>query len=552
MKPTFNAAVAVTDASRNENAQLGRCLFVCVLALICPIAASAANNPSIGEVAAKIDGFIESHWSALTLQPTAQADDATFLRRVTLDLVGRIPTTRELDQFLADKSKDKRSKIIRRLIASPEFPLHWGSVLDQMIQTRYSGNASFVDYLRKSVRDNKTWDVLFREMMLGPWDTADTKPSNRFLDKRAKTTDVLTVDATRVFFGVDISCAKCHDHPLVEDWKQDHFYGMASFFNRTTGGKGKIGEKKDGDVKFLGMDGKEKVAKVMFLSGDVLDDSPKATTTTDKNKSVTPISRRQLLVDAALADRKFFSRSLVNRVWQYLFGRGLVDPVDQMHSGNASAVPGLLEWLADDFADGGYDLNRLIAALVSSRAYQLSSVWTNKSDVPAESTFAVMSLRPLSRRQLSFSLLLATGNEGLTDPDSVQSRVESYINVPGAQRIAQYLAIEKQAASLTASLDRRDSEFQSSAVEALFMSNNAATQELITPANDNLAAQLGKIEDTRKLITTAKRNVLNRPPEDAELQQLTSWFDDQKTDRSETAGQLIWILVTSAEFRFNH
>lgn len=544
---------AVMRASRNERRRLAPRDLLSVL-VVCSLSTTtiAADKPSVGEVTAKIDGFMESHWSALKLQPTAQSDDATFLRRVTLDLVGRIPTTRELDQFLSDKSKDKRTKTTRSLMDGPEFPLHWGSVLDQMIQTRYSGNASFVDYLRKSVRDNKTWDVLFRELMLGPWDTAEMKPANRFLDKRAKASDVLTVDATRVFFGVDISCAKCHDHPLVEDWKQDHFYGMVSFFNRTTGGKGKIGEKNDGDVKFLGMDGKEQVAKVMFLSGDVVDDAPNAPTTTDKDKSAKPISRRELLVKAALTDRKFFSRSLVNRVWLNLFGRGLVHPVDQMHSGNSSAVPGLLEWLADDFADGGYDLHRLIAALVNSRAYQLSSVWTNDGDVPAESAIAVMSLRPLSRRQLSFSLLLATGNEQLTEPDAMQSRVEQYINVPGAQRISQYIAIEQRAASLTSALDRRDAEFQSSAVEALFMSNNSATQELIAPNDDNLPAQLGKIEDTGKLITTAIRSVLNRPPEDAELAQLTEWFDQQKTDRSKTAGQLIWVLVTSAEFRFNH
>jgi hypothetical protein len=111
---------------------------------------------SVEQAAAKIDGFVESLWSAHGIQPANRSDDATFLRRVTLDLAGRIPTTSELDQFLGDKSKDKRSKVIGRLINGPEFPLHMGSVLDEMIQSRYAGNSDFVDYMRRSIRDDKS------------------------------------------------------------------------------------------------------------------------------------------------------------------------------------------------------------------------------------------------------------------------------------------------------------------------------------------------------------------------------------------------------------
>jgi hypothetical protein len=223
-----------------------------------------------------------------------------------------------------------------------------------------------------------------------------------------------------------------------------------------------------------------------------------------------------------------------------------------MHSGNAPAVPGLLEWLADDFADSGYDLHRLIAALVNSRAYQLSSSWPHKSEIPAVTIFAVANLRPLSRRQLSFSLLLATGNAELSKPDDVESRVERYLNVPGAQRVSQYLSIEKQAARLSNSLDPRTSDFQSSAVEALFMSNNGVTQELVAAKDDNVAARLISIQDTRKLVTTGIRTVFSREPRDDELNRLTAWFDQQHSDRSKTAEQLLWAFVTSAEFRFNH
>ncbi len=515
-------------------------------------AADRTDPPSVAQVAAKIDGFLESHWSTHNLRPAEPADDAIFLRRLSLDLTGRIPTTAELDRFLKDKSKDKRAKIIRQMLDGPEFPLHWGSVLDGMIQTRYAGNTDFVDWMRRSVRDGKSWDTIFRELMLGPWDTDQQRPANRFLDKRARTTDVLTVDATRVFFGVDISCARCHDHPLVADWSQSHFYGMVSFFNRTTGGKGKVGEKAEGDVKFVAGDGNERTAQVMFLSGQILSEDTASSTSDASANDRKTVSRRELLVDVALSERRFFSRSLVNRMWAYHFGRGLVEPVDQMHSANPPAVPGLLEWLAEDFAASGYDLKRLIAALVSTRAYQLDSRWPHDSEVPGDDLFAVQTLRPLSRRQLAISLLLATGNAELAEPDSTQRRLENYIGVPGVQRIESYLEIERQAAELTAALDDRSTDFRSSALEALFLSNNPAALKLVAPTADNLAARLQPTSDSRELVRTAVRTILSREPGAGELQRLTEWFEARAEDRPAAIGQLIWALATSAEFRFNH
>ncbi len=528
-----------------------RLSFICRLMIAFALSANSVlagqTATSSAQVAAKIDGFLESHWSANQVQPAQAADDATFLRRATLDLTGRIPTAAELDRLLA-ASDVKREKIVQRLMDGPEFPLHFGNVLDQMIQSRHAGNADFVDYMRRGIRDGKPWDLVFRELMLGPWDTEATKPANRFLDKRAKTTDVLAVDAARFFFGVDISCAKCHDHPLVDDWRQEHFYGMAAFFNRTTGGKGKVGEKNEGEVTFVGADGKEKTAQMMFLSGDVVD---LAALDQEGAKKVR-ISRREQLVKAALDEKTFFSRAMVNRMWAYFFGRGLVEPVDQMHSGNESAVPGLLEWLADDFAGGGYDLRRLVKAIVGTRAYQLSSRWEHDAPIPENSLFAVASLRPLSQRQLAFSLVLATGNGTLSEPGKIQSRVERYSGVAGLQRIEQYLTIEERAAELINSLDPRRANFHSSVAEALFMSNNSASQALVAAQGDNLAARLGKIEDTGELVTQAVRTILSRSPNDDESARLTGWFGRQGDDRHTTCDQMIWALITSAEFRFNH
>jgi hypothetical protein len=514
-----------------------------------PVSAAELLTPQ--QAAATIDGFLESHWHANQIQPAAVTDDATFLRRLTLDLAGRIPTVGELEQFLSDPSADKRAKAIERLVSGPEFPLHLGTVLDPMIQGRYAGDAEFVDYLRRGLRDEQSWSELFRELMLGPWETDAVKPAMRFLDKRVKASDVLAVDTARAFFGVDISCAKCHDHPLVDDWKQEHFYGMVAFFHRTTGGKGKISEKDDGEVMVLAANGEQQVARLMFLSGDVIDEPTTAAANSSADK--TPkFSRREQLVRVALEQRAFFSRAIVNQFWEYLFGRGLVDPVDQMHSGNPPAVPGLLEWLAEDFAASGYHLRRLMIALVSTRAYQLSSRWEQDSPAPQSELFAAAALRPLTPQQLAFSLVLATGNGKLAEPDEVQSRVERYAGVAGLARIEQYLTIEKRASGLLASLDSRRRDYQTSVAEALFLSNNPAPWGLISGGEDRFATQLAEIPDRRQLVAAAIRTILSREPGAEELNRLSEWLAGQGDDRLQAAEQLVWVLVTSAEFRFNH
>src|SRR5262249_16720482 len=223
-----------------------------------------------------IDAFMEQHWQTEQIKVAPQCDDATFLRRVTLDLVGRIPTISEAKAFTDERSPDKRIRAVRRLMEGPENSLHLGRVLDEMIQEKFARDTEFLEYLRESVAEHKPWDAIFREIMIGPWDTKEHKRAARFLQRRIQSLDDLTNDTARVFFGVNVSCAKCHDHPLVSDWKQDHYYGMASFFNRTQGKRGgDVQEKPDGDVQFVTTKGERKTAKVMFLSGRIVDNSPK-------------------------------------------------------------------------------------------------------------------------------------------------------------------------------------------------------------------------------------------------------------------------------------
>jgi hypothetical protein len=513
--------------------------------------ASTARSIIDNSVVAKLDSLVAEHWQTAGVNPSELADDTTFLRRVTLDLLGRIPTYREAIAFTEDGSPDKRLIAIRRLMDSPEYALHFGNVLDEMIQGKYAGDREFIAYLRRSITQQKSWDRIFREIMLGPWDSDEQKPASRFLSRRIRDLDDMTTDTSRVFFGIEIACAKCHDHPLVTDWTQHHYYGMASFFNRTYefGKERIVGEKDTDDVTFVDRAGTQSTARTMFLSGKVIDEpklvvDPKLKDLKERRQKegryLEPaFSRRQQLVAVALEEKGFFSRAIVNQLWNYLLGRGLVHPVDQMHSENPPSVAGVLEMLADDFSSHDYGLDRLVSAIVSSRAYQVSGTWHSASEPPAAEHFAVAALRPLTPRQYALSATLAAGDESF-DQSAADARADRYRD------------LENRSAGLTESLDRPTANFQSSASEALFMSNNPAVQQLVAPAGNNLAIRLAAIPETDKLIDTAVWTVLGRAPGGDERLHLADWFEARKQDRPGACSQLVWALLTSAEFRFNH
>jgi hypothetical protein len=471
-------------------------------------AQAAADSPE----PATIDQLLGEQWKRHGVKPAAAAGDTTLLRRLSLDLIGRVPTIKELD---GNAPYDDR---VRQLLDSPEFTWYFANVLDEIIQGKLTGDGNFVGYLRQALKENKSWDAIFRDVMVGPWDTAERKPAIGFLDKRTKDIDVLTVDTTRAFFGVDISCARCHDHPLVKDWKRDHYYGMAAFLVRTSGGKGAISEKKEGEAKFAGRDGKEKTAPMMFLTGRTLEPeaSAKAKTT-----------RRDQLVKTALDEKKFFSRSFVNRLWEYFFGQGLVNPVDQMHSGNPASVPPLLDQLADDFASSGYDIKKLVSAIVLSKAYRQSSRFAGT--LPDPGHFAVARLRPLSPRQFARSLLVVLG-DGTVD----------------------HAALDKQAADLMPLLDPRTVDFQSSAREALFVSNADAMRKLVMGGEKSTVERLSAIANDGELVKTAIRTIHGRDATATEISELESWLKRYAGKRREACEDLVWALAMSAEFRFNH
>lgn len=495
-----------------------------------------------------IDHYVESALRDAKTPVAEQASDANFVRRVTLDLVGRVPAAVEVEAYLSSQDPNKRSELVDRLIQSEEFADYLAARFDWFIT---KGTGGIQGYLKNAFLANRGWDQIFREILLA--DLLSKEEAVPYLKQRVKDSDQLTNEVSVTFFGVNISCAKCHDHPLVSDWTQDHFYGMKSFFDRTFENGGFVAERDYGLVNYKTTEGEDRQAPLMFLTGKnvTLDESlelddeererlSKQYRELKKAKQPPPppkLSLRSQLIDLALADGQnhFFARAIVNRIWYQLLGYGLVMPLDQMHSENPASHPELLEWLATDLVANGYDLRRLIRGVVLSQAYSRSSEWEG-DERPFEGEFAVANVRPLTPTQLARSLSLVTANQEL---------LAGNCGLEMEQNIA--VAADAELAEL---FEQPGEVFQATANEALLFSNGEKFEQRYLQAG--LMDQLRGLDSTAKVIQTAYRSIYSRPPTGEEITLLTAFIDERESRRESALRQVVWSLLASSEFRFNH
>ena len=253
------------------------------------------------ELTAQVDALIDAQLTATETIPTQEVNDYQFARRATLDLAGRIPTLTELTGFVDQSSPDKRIVLVDRLLDSPEFSLHLRDTLDLLLLAPLKQDSAWREYLLEATRENRPWDRVFREILLPERERPQDKRPATFLHVRAKELDTLTNDVSSLLFGVNIACAKCHDHPLVDDWQQQHYFGLASFFERTVPLQtGFVAEKYDGRLKFTTTAGEEHEAKFMFLSGQSVNEPPETALDAESLKGLNEQLRKaQREADAA-------------------------------------------------------------------------------------------------------------------------------------------------------------------------------------------------------------------------------------------------------------
>jgi len=507
-----------------------------------------------------IDAILQADWRDRNIEPAAICDDRTFARRIYLDLAGRIPTVNELDDFLSAAIPKRREALVENLLKSADYPKHMREVFDVVLMGRPKRNndAARRDngwhaFLEDSFGANRPWNELVRDLILARGTNAPLRGASWYLYERRNNYQAMAEALAPVVFGVQIKCAQCHNHPIAWEIEQRHYWGLVAAFNRsknvdTSSGIGVSESAIGGFIQFANLKKESQAATLVFLNGKtVAENRPReGEKETDhpelylmppkEGKPVLPavpkFSRREALADSVTRDNPLLARAFVNRMWEILIGQGIVHPADQIDSRHRPSHPVLLEWLAKDFEEHGYDVKRLIRAIVLSRAYQFDSKPSGRTAPPVRS-FARAIDKPLSAEQLLDSLLVATGNS----PDE-------------HGRVAGRALDEIRQTFLKTFPDLMPAVYNPTLEQALFWSNSPVLDDLLKPHGGNTAAQLAALPSIEARIEKAFVLVLGRPPQCDEAGRMKSLLASQPAEKG--VKNLLWTLVASAEFQLNH
>ncbi len=497
------------------------------------------------------NNFIDTHVFAklrqMTILPSGLCTDAEFVRRAYLDSCGRMPTAGEARTFLADPDPKKRDKLIDKLVTLPEFAdfwaLKWSDVLRssrKTIQTK--GSYGFHLWLRDRIAANAPIDAIVKELLTSTGNTYTNPPANYY--RIAKDPQSLAEATAQLFLGVRMQCAKCHNHPF-ERWTQDDYYGLAAVFARVkTKPDPEAGAKPDpkhpaAEVVMVARAGEVtqprtgKTMKPLLLGVGEADVAPGA-------------DRRAAFADwLTRPDNPFFAKSVANRVWFHLTGRGIVDPVDDFRDSNPSCNDELLDALAKDFADHGYDLRRLVTTVMKSRTYQLSALpnETNKDDAKYFS-HAVTKL--LTAEQLLDALCDVTGVPekfaGLPAGTRAVQLPDGEVNNPFLKTFGQ------PARELACECER---ESDGNLAQALQLINGPTVNDKVRSPNNRLAALLSAKKSDKDILEELYFTALARAPEPDEVAVALAHVARAK-DRRKGWEDVLWAILNTREFLFRH
>lgn len=499
-----------------------------------------------------VDAEIEAGWKRDKLTPAPAADDATYLRRVYLDLTGSIPTYAETKAFLADTDSAKRTKLVERLLKDPQFAVHQADVWEMALFGRNPPNPEATRVrtgIKKWLNDKFAKDVPYnqwvKDILLAEGNSFEDGPAMFYMQFRAQPEET-AVGVTRIFMGIQLACAQCHDHPS-DTWSQRDFYGMAAFFARLVvvdgGGvqdkrKYMIGEKRTGEVLFTGEAKQAKPGQkgtpvgARFLKGEALKepalpaDFKEVVVKSPKEMKKPDFSRKEKLAEWLSApENPYLARAVVNRVWGQVFRRGIIHPVDNISETNKASHEGLIEKIAAELVKKNFDLKWLLGELVQTKAYQIASVGPTGDPL----MFEQFQLRPLSAEEMVVAMKTATGIDKM--PAGFSETMVRHFGTPTDGR----------------------GDFQASLTERLFVNNSLTFRGIISRNKGSLWDEISNAktpvdERVDRLFLT----VLNRPARAAEKERFGAYINSPGTAKDSPVEEAIWALLASAEFRFNH
>ena len=489
-----------------------------------------------------VDRIVWDKLQKLGIQPSTLCDDATFLRRVYLDTIGTLPTPIEAREFLADQSADKREAVIHRLLQRDEYAvlqaLKWSDLL------RLDGNAlgpessvAFTRWLRKQFRENRPYDEFVSEIVTATGSTRSESPAALYLTLNKP--KELGSSISQLFLGVRIECAECHHHPF-EKWSQGDFYSFAGLFtgvvqkNMPSGAKAII-TKAGTDLKHPKTN---EPAQAKGL-GEAQNEQPR-----DKDA----FDGRQHLANWMTRDTNpFFSRAIANRIWSFYFHRGLVDPVDDLRDTNPASNEELLAALADFLRANDFDLKLLTETILTSRVYQLSSQ-TNETNIDDQQNFSHFIHRALPAEVLLDAICQTTGVPEKFNGWPIGARaIEVWDN-----RMPSYFfrIFGRPTRTTVCACERGDAP---SISQALHLLNSPEISQKIQHRNGR-ARQLSKQSiSADQVIDELYLTAVSRYPTDSERKLFGRTLNESDSeDRTAAIEDLLWTLLNTREFLFNH
>jgi hypothetical protein len=505
-----------------------------------------------------IDELILKQLQALGLPPAQPADDATFVRRVYLDTIGKLPTADEVREFLTDKTPDKRSRLIEELLAREEFVDYWtfqwcDLLLVNGTRLRPEAVKAFYSWIRQRVNDNVPWDEFARQIVLARGSSVENGATNFYaLHQDAET---MTENISQAFLGLSIGCAKCHNHPL-EKWTNDQYYGMANLLARVRakgwGGDGRGG---DGVRSLFVADRGDLVqpAKGAPQPPAPLDAEPLAAD--DENDR-----REYLAAWLTSPENPYFTRAITNRVWANFFGVGLVEPVDDLRLSNPASNDELLSAAANYLAEHDYDLKALMRVILQSAAYQRSSVPHEASRDDARN-FAQYYPRRLMAEVALDAISQVTGAPTeftqIEYPGADFEDTKFYakgtraLELYDSAVVSQFLrTFGRHQRVITCQCERSN---EPSLVQALHISNGETIMKKLAAKDGKVESSLASGLPNYRVIEELYLSALSRFPTDRELAELLTVLNDAPQEqRRAVVEDAFWAILSSREFLFNH
>ncbi|HEY2933793.1 MAG TPA: DUF1549 and DUF1553 domain-containing protein [Acidobacteriota bacterium] len=488
-----------------------------------------------------IDRLIDTKLKRLKIAAAPLCSDAEFIRRVSLDLTGQIPRPEDARAFLEDpaESKIKRSRLVEKLLASPAYIDHWTLKWGDLLQSnrRFLGEKglwSFRNWIRQSIAENRPYDQFVREIIIAGGSTFRNPPANFYRVSREPKVAMET--ASQLFMGVRMMCAQCHDHPF-EPWTQKNYYQMTAFF-------GGIALKEGADageeiVYEKRTDFQVKHPKYGYNVPAGFPFAAPAHVDPDRDR------REQFAAWLTSRENPYFSMAISNRIWSYFFGRGIIDPVDDLRPSNPSANPALLAALANDLKKNNFDLKHLMRTIANSRAYQ-SSFRINQWNEDDEINFSHQRPRRLPAEQLLDAVSAATGSrirfEGLPEDFLAGQLPDSTAGAGGFLDL-----FGRPARESACECERKD---DISLGQTLNLVNGGTLADAIADPAGRVAKLILSGADDPTIVQEFYLASYSRRPEAEEMKRSLAYLR-AGANRAERAQDLLWALLNSPAFLFN-